>query len=402
MSIQRVILVVMDGCGVGAAPDYAQFGDFGVNRPDTIANTARAVGGLKLPYLQSLGLGHITQLYSPHKEVNPIGCYGKLREISMGKDTVTGHWEMMGIHTEHPFPTYPDGFPPELVAAFEKAIGTPVLGNVAASGTEIIKQLGEEHVRTGRPILYTSADSVFQIAAHEKAFGLERLYECCRIAREMLVEPHNVQRVIARPFVGTSAASFTRTGNRKDFPLPAPPNVLDALAEAGVKCHAIGVVGEVFAERGFYSGERSRNNHEHLEALLRALDGEAKFIFANFEDFDMLYGHRNNVEGFARALIEFDGMLGEVMARLHPTDLLILTADHGNDPTTPSTDHSREYAPLLVYSPSLAMGCDLGTRDTFADIGATIAEVFGVRSPMGESFLQRLSLRTTGTPLFAD
>jgi phosphopentomutase len=383
----------MDGCGVGAAPDYAQFGDFGVNRPDTLANIARAVGGLKVPNLRGLGLGQITNLYTGFREVAPLGSYGKLREISMGKDTVIGLWEMMGIATSTPFPTYPEGFPPEVVERFQEATGLEVIGNKPASGTEIIKELGVQHIRTGRPIVYTSADSVFQIAAHEELFGLARLYEICEVARSQLVAPHNVERVIARPFVGGAPGNFVRTKNRRDYPLQPPRNVIDALEEAGVCCHAIGVVGEVFAGRGFARSTRTQSNPEHQGALMDALGSDAKFVFADFEDFDMLYGHRNDPEGFARALEEFDEMLGITLGRMRRTDLLIITADHGNDPTTPSTDHDREYAPLLAYSPMMQVGLDLGTRGTFADIGATIAEVFGVEAPMGRSFLGDSGLR---------
>jgi len=313
----------------------------------------------------------------------PRAAFGKMQERSAGKDTVTGHWEMMGVITEQPFPTYPHGFPPEVVSAFEQATATKVLGNYPASGTEIIKQLGEEHLRTGYPIVYTSADSVFQIAAHEEVIPLERLYEMCLIAREILKPPHHVQRVIARPFIGRDASSFKRTQNRRDFPLPPPVNLIDQLAEAGRAVYGIGVIGQVFAERGFAHSVRTGNNREHLEATLQAMEQPADLIFVNFEDFDMLYGHRNDPHGFARALQEFDAGLSEILRRLRGDDLLILTADHGNDPTTPSTDHSREYVPLLCYRPGMEQGVDLGTRTTFADLAATIAEVFGLEPKWG-------------------
>lgn len=383
--VKRVILLILDGCGAGAAPDAALFGDVGENEPNTLSNTARAVGGLRVPNMRRLGLGRIAEIGPGPND--PVGAYGKLREISMGKDTVTGHWEMMGIHTSKPFPTYPQGFPPEVVDPFEDAIGEKALGNYPASGTEIIKQLGEEHLRTGRPILYTSADSVFQIAAHEERYDLERLYDVCRVARRQLVPPHNVQRVIARPFLGETAGDFWRTERRKDFPLEPPPNLLDVLASAGVGCWGVGVIGEVFLGRGLAHTVRTRSNPEHHAAVLEAMRGDAQFIFANFEDTDMLFGHRNDPHGFANCLEQFDTMLGETLAALLPSDLLVITADHGNDPTTPSTDHSREYAPLLAYGTWMTAGRDLGIRSAFADIGATIGEAFGVPCPIGSSFL---------------
>ncbi|MER3473400.1 MAG: phosphopentomutase [Armatimonadota bacterium] len=388
---KRVILLVMDGCGVGSAPDAAQYGDFGVNEPNTLGHLAEAVGGLHVPFLQKLGLGNILPLKGVPPAQPPLASFGRMQERSAGKDTVTGHWEMMGVLTEQPFPTYPQGFPPEVIEPFERAIGTKILGNYPASGTEIIKQLGEAHMRTGYPIVYTSADSVFQIAAHEEVIPLERLYEMCRIARELLTPPHHVQRVIARPFVGTDPTTFRRTENRRDFPLPPPYNLIDQLAEAGRKVYGIGVIGQVFAERGFARSVRTGNNAEHFSATLEALHSDADFIFANFEDFDMLYGHRNDPHGFAEALEAFDTGLQNLRQHLHADDLLILTADHGNDPTTPSTDHSREYVPLLCYSPQIAEGVPLGTRASFADLSATIAEIFGLEPRLrAESFLKLL------------
>jgi phosphopentomutase len=391
--VRRVILLVLDGCGVGAAPDAARYGDDGENTPNTLGNLAKAVGGLQLPNLQRLGLGNILPLEGVPPAQPPLAAYGKMQERSAGKDTVTGHWEMMGVITEEPFPTYPNGFPPEVISAFEQAIGTKVLGNYPASGTEIIKQLGEEHLRTGYPIVYTSADSVFQIAAHEEVIPPQRLYEMCLIARRILQPPHHVQRVIARPFVGKDASSFKRTENRRDFPLPPPYNLIDQLAEAGHKVYGIGVIGQVFAERGFAYSVRTGNNPDHFRATLQAMEQPADFIFANFEDFDMLYGHRNDPQGFAKALEAFDIGLTEVLQRLHLGDLLVLTADHGNDPTTPSTDHSREYVPLLCYSPDMTSGAALGTRSTFSDLAATIAEAFSLEPKWGAgSFYQALRL----------
>ncbi len=384
MQFERVILVVLDGCGVGAAPDAHEYGDIGENTPNTLSHLSEAVGGLNLPHLQRMGLGNLVSLLSVPPAEKPLAHYGRVRPYSKGKDSVTGHWEMMGILTEPPFPTYPNGFPPEVIAEFERRIGRKTLGNYPASGTEIIKQLGEEHLRTGYPIVYTSADSVFQIAAHEAVIPVQELYRYCEIAREILQYPHHVQRVIARPFVGESRETFRRTERRRDFPLPPPPNLIDKLAEQKVGVYGIGVVPELFAYRGFRYAERTQSNPEHYSALLRALQSNCAFIFANFEDFDMLYGHRNDPHGFAQALAEFDQMLGDLLSRLQATDLLILTADHGNDPTTPSTDHSREYLPLLVYSPSISEGISLGERTSLADIGATIGAIWGITLNVGE------------------
>lgn len=387
MRYERAILIVMDGCGVGAATDAEQYGDFGENAPNTLGHLADAVGGLQMPLFQQMGLGNILPLKGVPPSERPKACYGKAQPRSAGKDSVTGHWEMMGVITETPFPTYPNGFPPALIAEFERRIGRKTLGNYPASGTEIIKQLGEEHRRTGYPIVYTSADSVFQIAAHEEVIPVETLYRMCEIARELLQPPHHVQRVIARPFKGDSPATFRRTERRKDFPLPPPPNLIDALANRGIGVYGIGVVPELFTYRGFRHAERTQSNPDHLDALMRALESECGFIFANFEDFDMLYGHRNDPNGFAQALTAFDRMMASFVARLRPTDLVIWTADHGNDPTTPSTDHSREHVPLLVYTPSMSEGYPLGTRTTLADIGATIGALWRVDSPAGEPML---------------
>jgi len=384
MSWERAILIVLDGCGVGSAPDAKEYGDWGENEPNTLGHLASAVGGVHLPTLQRMGLGNLVAMEGMPPHPTPIALYGKVQPHSKGKDSVTGHWEMMGIHTEVPFPTYPNSFPPEVIEPFEAQIGRKVLGNYPASGTEIIKQLGEEHLRTGRPIVYTSADSVFQIAAHEAVIPLDELYRYCEIARALLQPPHHVQRVIARPFVGQNANSFKRTENRRDFPLPPPPNLIDALAEHQVGIYGIGVVPELFVYRGFRHAERTQSNPDHYQSLLRALESDCAFLFANFEDFDMLYGHRNDPVGFAKALEAFDAMLADLLSRLLPTDLLILTSDHGNDPTTPSTDHSREYLPLLIYSPQLAQGRSLGICRSLADIGATIAQRWGITLPAGE------------------
>jgi phosphopentomutase len=381
MNKKRFLLLVLDGCGAGALPDAAEFGD-GDFAPSTLSHTADAVGGLTLPNLQRLGFGNITPMRGVAPEPNATSAWGRLTEISRGKDTVTGHWEMVGVHTKVAFPTYPQGFPPDVLAAFEQITGRGTLGNYPASGTEIIKSLGEEHVRTGKPIVYTSADSVFQVAAHEDpaVFGLERLYDVCEKARAMLQEPHHVGRVIARPFVGSNAKDFKRTENRRDYPLPAPHDtILDTLTAAGKHIHAIGKISEIFGGRGVTTSAPTTNNPDHIQAILQFLRGEgdganADFVFANLEDFDMLYGHRNDPVGFARLLTEFDAAVGEMLPLLQPGDLLGITADHGNDPTTPSTDHSREYAPLLLFGPPIPRPTPLGDRATFGDWGASVSK----------------------------
>ena len=400
--IERVILVVLDGVGAGELPDADRYGDVGSN---TLAHTAEAVGGLSLPNMARLGLGRITPIRGVSPAETPLGGYGKMREASPGKDTITGHWEMAGVVLEQPFPTYPHGFPPEIIAAFEQAIGTKTLGNYAASGTVILDQLGAEHVRTGFPIVYTSADSVFQIAMHEEILPIARQFEICAIARALLVGEHAVGRVICRPFVGDggldAAASplrtlapgpFTRTEQRKDFPLDAPPTVLDALAAADCPVHAIGKIFEIFNGRGIATWAHTTNNPAHIAALQAAVvSDDSPLIFANLEDFDMLYGHRNNPQGMAQALEAWDLALGGLLSKLRPTDLLLLTADHGNDPTTASTDHSREYPFLLACGPNVRPNSDLGIRQTYADIAATLREIFGLPSvSVGSSFLSAL------------
>ena len=382
--IERAILIVMDGCGAGAAPDAELFGDTGDLKGNTLVNVAKAVDGIAIPTLRSLGLGNALTLVGGAPLAHPIGRYGKLRERSMGgKDTVTGHWEMMGVTVAKPFPTYPKGFPPEIIDEFKRRIGRDILGNYPASGTKIIDDLGPEHMRTGRPIVYTSADSVFQIACHEEIVPIEELYHFCRVAREICTGEHGVQRVIARPFEG-QPGSFRRTERRKDFPLTPPENMIDHLAAAGIKVAGIGVVPEVFDGRGFAWKKRTQSNEEHYQATLEAMEPDCRFIFTNFEDFDMRYGHRQDAPGFARALETFDGYLKEIMSRMGPQDLIMLTADHGNDPTSPSTDHAREYAPILLYSPQIEGGVNLGIRDTFADISATLAKAFAVEPmPIG-------------------
>lgn len=390
---QRVLVLVLDGCGAGVAPDAAAFGD-DMNHPgDTLVHVAQAVGGLKIPNLRSLGLGNLLKLEGGAPVASPRGSYARLREASQGgKDTVTGHWEMMGIIIEQRFPTYPEGFPAEVIEAFEFAIGRKTIGNKAASGTVIIDELGEEHVRTGHPIVYTSADSVFQIACHESVIPIEELYEICLKARALLKGEHALQRVIARPFEGQGKGSFSRTNRRKDFPLSPPVNVLDHLHNAGRFTAGIGVIPEVFDGRGFTYKERTQTNEEHHLATMKLVSERSQgFFFVNFEDFDMLYGHRLDPDGFGAALETFDGYLGELMTALGPNDLLMLTADHGNDPTIPSTDHTREYAPLLMFSPSLKEGRALGDRPTYADLGATVLDALGVEAKIPGESLLRLS-----------
>ncbi|HEY3332698.1 MAG TPA: phosphopentomutase [Capsulimonadaceae bacterium] len=375
---RRVILIVMDGCGVGAMPDAAKYGNTDPLSA-TLQHVASAFGGLALPTLEAMGLGKVAALAGVSAKGPALGGFGRCAEQSAGKDSVTGHWEMMGIVTKIPFPTYPNGFPADFIVELEQAFGTKIIGNVASSGTEIIKNLGEDHVRTGRPIVYTSADSVLQIAAHESVIPLDKLYRMCEAARFLADPPNNVQRVIARPFVGDSAATFTRTENRRDFPaLPPKVNILTALKTAAKRTHAIGVVADLFPRDYFTTAERTQANAQHLTAIEQAVAGDGfDFLFANCEDFDMLFGHRNDPRGFAESLAEFDRRLAGIVAELRPDDLLILTADHGNDPTTASTDHSREYAPVLVCGGGLSHNVDLGTRNSFADIGATVAKYLG-------------------------
>lgn len=384
--INRVILIVLDSVGIGELPDAKEYGDEGSN---TLGNIAKGLKGFSLPNLEKLGLGNIDGSLGYEKAERPIGAFGKLAEQSRGKDTTTGHWEIAGIITKTPFPTYPNGFPKELVSEFEKRIGTKTLGNVAASGTEIIKELGTEHMQTGYPIIYTSADSVFQIAAHEEVISVDRLYEICQIAREMLVGEHGVGRVIARPFIGNSPADFVRTPHRHDYSLePMGETFLDIAKESGLEVMAVGKIKDIFDGRGITSDIHIDNNMEGVERTIEYMkSGKNGIIFTNLVDFDMKYGHRNDVEGYANALKEFDGMLPKIMENMTDNDLLMITADHGCDPTTPSTDHSREYIPLFIYGKQVQAGVNLGIRDSFADIGQTICDVLGLRElDNGKSF----------------
>jgi phosphopentomutase len=388
MSFRRVIWIVLDSVGIGEMPDAAQYGDVG---SDTLGHIAQS-RKLHLDNLCRLGLGNIRPLDRLPPDAAPSGAYGRCALASPGKDTTTGHWEMAGIHLAKPFPVYPHGFPPEVMEQFEQRIGRATLGNKAASGTEILNELGEEHMRTGSPIVYTSADSVFQVAAHEEVITLYELYKICETAREILRGKHEVGRVIARPFIGSPGA-FTRTPNRHDYAVPPPKGMLlDKLQERGVDVFAVGKIFDVFLGRGVGDYEKTKSNADGMEKTLQAMDSLADgMIFVNLVDFDQNYGHRNDVEGYARALEAVDDWFPSLEARLRTDDLLILTADHGCDPTTASTDHSREYVPLLVYGKSARAGVDLGTRRTLSDIGQTVAENFGTAIATGESFLSRLT-----------
>lgn len=389
---ERVIWIVLDSVGIGELPDAAQYGDVG---RDTIGHIARS-RPLRLPNLVAMGLANIKPLAHLTPAAKPTGAYGKGATVSPGKDTTTGHWEMAGIWLDHAFPVYPNGFPKELIAEFERRIGRRTLGNKPASGTEIIKELGEEHVRTGFPIVYTSGDSVFQIAAHEEVIPIAELYRECEIARELCDGPNRVGRVIARPFVGTAAANFRRTERRHDYAVEPPkPMLLDVLGDLSVPVFGIGKIHDIYNGRGVGNYVTTKNNADGMMKLSEALTREKRgLIFANLVDFDMLYGHRKDVEGFARSLEEFDELLGPFLREMKPSDLLLITADHGcdPDPVNPTTDHSREYVPILVFSPGVAVGANLGIRSTLADMGQTIAKNFGGSIPHGSSFLQQLGV----------
>jgi phosphopentomutase len=392
--VRKVTIVVLDGTGIGALPDAGRYGDEGSN---TLGNLSEAVGGLKVPHLQQLGLGNIGPIKGVPPAAKPVAAWGKMAERSPGKDTTTGHWEIAGVILDRPFPVYPNGFPPEIITAFEERIGRRVLGNKPASGTAIIEELGAEHMRTGYPIVYTSADSVFQIAAHEEVIPVAELYRMCEIARSILTGEHAVARVIARPFVG-QPGNFRRTERRHDFSLPPPrPTLLEALTARGYTVAGIGKVSDIFAGRGITQSIPVKNNTENIRRTIEAVrEMVPGIVFTNLVDFDTLYGHRNDPVGFARALEEFDAALPQLMAAVAPDGALFITADHGCDPTTPSTDHSREYVPLLVWGPRLREGVALGVRATFADVAATIAEFFDFTWDVGESFAQLLvSLHNT-------
>ncbi len=390
----RVILIVLDSVGCGELPDARTYGDVG---SDTLGNIAKRVP-LAVPNLRRLGLGRVAAINRIEPEPDPLGAFGRMAESSPGKDSVTGHWELAGLVLERPFPVFPGGFPRELIEDFERRIGRPTLANKAASGTAIIEELGQEHVLTGKPIVYTSADSVFQIAAHEDVVPVAELYRWCEIAYELAGRGMGVGRVIARPFVGTAGA-FRRTANRRDFALtPFAPTLLDRLTDASLPVVAIGKIEDLFAGRGITTAVHTKSDDHGVDEVLRAMAATDRgLIFANLVDFDTVYGHRNDVNGYAQNLERFDVRLLELLPQLRPRDLLVVTADHGNDPTTPSTDHSREYVPVFLIGESVRAGVNIGTRPTFADLGQTVAEVLGV-APLahGTSFwnqIRRASLQ---------
>lgn len=384
MDVKRVFLIVLDGVGVGELPDAAKYGDVGSN---TVGNIAEALGGLSMPNMEKAGLGKIIPIKGVSAEV-PGGIWGKMGEKSPGKDTTTGHWEIAGLILDHPFPTFPQGFPERIIREFCQQTGRGVIGNKVASGTVIIDELGEEHLKTGDLIVYTSADSVFQIAAHEEVVPLSELYRYCEIARNILTGPDAVGRVIARPFLG-EPGSFYRTPGRKDFSVePFGPTILDRMKEAGYTVYGVGKIEDIFNNRGLTDSNHTHNNQETLAFVSELLDQDFRgLVFANCIDFDMIYGHRNDVKGFAKALEDVDSWLGENVGKLREGDVMIFTGDHGGDPTTVSTDHSREYTPLLVIGPGLPENINLGTRETFADVAATLSQWFGLgKWPVGKAF----------------
>jgi phosphopentomutase len=386
---ERIIWIVLDSVGIGELPDAAGYGDAGRNTLGHIAESR----ALKIPNLVRLGLANIAPLEHQTPAAAPIGAYGKGATRSPGKDTTTGHWEMAGVWLERAFPVYKNGFPKELIEEFEKQIGKKTIGNKPASGTEIIKELGEEHLRTGKPIVYTSGDSVFQIATHEDIIPVAELYRMCEIARKLLDGPHRVGRVIARPFTGT-VGNFVRTARRHDYAVDPPkPMLMDVLMERKVRVLGIGKIHDIYNGRGVEEYVTTKGNADGMEKLTAALaDRKSGLIFANLVDFDMLFGHRKDVEGFAKSLEEFDRLLADFLPLLTLSDMLMITADHGCDPDPrwPTTDHSREYVPILVYSPGTGAGANLGIRDTLADMGQTIAENFGLSIPHGRSFLREM------------
>ena len=375
MKTNRIIWIVLDSVGMGPMPDAHAFGD---DEPNTLGHIAQAVPGFSLPVMESMGLGNIDGMIGYQPADRPIGAYARMAEFSAGKDTTIGHWEMGGIQMTRPLPTYPNGFGPEIMQEFEARIGRGTLGNKPASGTAIIAELGDEHVATGKPIIYTSADSVFQIAAHESVIPLQELYHLCQIARDMLTGENGVARVIARPFTGTSGA-YVRTANRRDFSLKPDTTVLDFLKEAGYTVAAVGKIEDIFAGQGITYAVHTQSNLDGMqqtEACMERFD--SGLIFVNLVDFDMKYGHRRDAAAYAAGLTEFDQWLGTFLPKLLPSDLLIITADHGCDPTHKGTDHTREYVPLLMYGEDVEAGLNYGTRPTFADIGQTVARVFNV------------------------
>lgn len=385
----RICLLVLDSAGIGEMPDAAAWGDAGANTLGHIFESRP----VHLPNLQAMGLGNITPLKGLAGVASPTGSYGKCTLKSDGKDTTTGHWEMAGIILKQGFPKFPDGFPPRIIDEFVTKANVPgVLGNIPASGTEIIKQLGEEHIRTGKPIVYTSADSVFQIASHEEVVPIGRLYEICEIARKILHGEDEVARVIARPFLGTAADNFKRTENRHDYAVPPPnDNLLPLMKAAGLDVVCIGKIASIYDSIGVTADLSAKNNEQTIDQTINALNADSRgLIFSNLVDFDMLYGHRRDTEGYAKALEHFDERLPEIISALKDGDLLVMTADHGNDPSMPGSDHTREYVPLLVFGKAAKPGIDLGTRQSLSDIGQTIAENFSLKINDGVSFLSEI------------
>ncbi|MDP4089384.1 MAG: phosphopentomutase [Bacillota bacterium] len=388
-NIDRVVWIVLDSVGMGEMPDARDYGDAGVN---TIGNISKALGGLRVPNMESLGLGNIDGIEGLNSVDAPKGCFGRFAEASRGKDTTTGHWEMGGVISNVPFPTYPHGFPKEITDAFIKAVGREILGNKTASGTEILDELGEEHMKTGKPIVYTSADSVFQIAAHEEVIPLEELYSMCQAARRILVEPHAVARVIARPFVGRPGA-FIRTPNRRDFSLVPPyDTALDKLKKSGLNVMAVGKIEDIFSGKGITEAVHTKDNMDGIDKTLEYMKENKKgVIFTNLVDFDMKWGHRNDYRAYGKGLEDFDARLPEILSAMRENDILFITADHGCDPTTPGTDHTREYVPFIAYGKPLTEGVNLGTRLTFADMGQTLTEIFEMEKIQnGSSFLDEI------------
>ena len=386
---KKVILIVLDSVGIGELPDADQYGDVGSN---TLGNISNFVGGLKLPNMEKIGLGNIDEIKGVDKTVHPIGNFGRCLELSKGKDTITGHWEIAGVVLHEPMKTYPNGFPKEIMEEFEAKIGTKTIGNTVASGTAILEELGDEHVKTGYPIIYTSADSVFQIAAHEEVIPLKKLYEMCEIARKMLVGDKMVGRIIARPFKGKSG-EYTRTANRHDYALePFNKTILDYVKESGSNVMAVGKIEDIYNKRGVTDAVHIKNNMDGVDKTIEYMKcGKAGFIFTNLVDFDMKFGHRNDPKGYADALVEFDSRLPEIIDNMSTEDVLIITADHGCDPTTASTDHSREYIPVLAYGKTLKSDTNIGTRKCFCDIGKTVLDLLNIENELvGESFAKEI------------
>ena len=385
---KKAIVIVLDSVGIGAAPDSAAYGDAGA---DTLGHIYQKAG-LKIPNMRKMGIANIRGAKLGEAEAQPVGGFGKCTEVSAGKDTTTGHWEIAGVQLMKAFPTFPEGFPEYFIRAFEEKVGRKTMGNYPASGTAILDELGEAHMKTGDLIVYTSADSVFQIAAHEEIVPLDELYSICRAARELLCGELEVGRVIARPFLGTGKGHFKRTGNRRDFSALPPTTCCDVLAQNGLTVYGIGKIEDIFAHKGITKSNHAAGNPACTEATLQALEEDFNgLLFVNLVDFDSVYGHRRDVEGYAKALEIFDDALPSIMSRMGPEDLLILTADHGCDPAYTGTDHTREYIPVLAWSKQMKHGCDLGIRSTYADISATVLDCFGIPNGLcGKSFLPEL------------